>query len=132
MTATTAKPLDLKIARQTGLDCACFNLRKATRLATQLYDEKLRPVGLRATQFPLLVTIRLLGPVSVNELAEELVMDRTTLTRNLKPLERDGLIESRPGSDRRVREVLLSAHGHQVLKRAHPLWQEAQEEVVRS
>ena len=100
-----------------GHVCACFNLRKATRVVTQLYDEALKPAGLRSTQFAVLAATRALGPVSVNQLAEWIVMDRTTLTRNLKPLERDGLIAVRAGDDLRVRQVSLTAKGRKTLER---------------
>lgn len=94
---------------------------------TQLYDEILRPSGLRATQFSLLAAVRLQEPVAVNQLAESAVMDRTTLTRNLKPLEREGLVTVTPGSsDRRRREVSLTAKGAEALAAAYPLWHEAQ------
>ena len=110
----------------TGHVCACFNLRKANRMVTQLYDEALKPAGIRSTQFTLLAATRQLGPISVNKLAEWIVMDRTTLTRNLKPLERDGLIAVRPGDDQRVREVSLTAKGRRTLKCAYPLWESVQ------
>ncbi len=82
--------------------CACLNVRKAARAVTQLYDEVLQPSGLRATQFNLLVAIALAGEAPVTRLADALVMDRTTLTRNLKPLESQGLITIEAGTDRRV------------------------------
>jgi DNA-binding MarR family transcriptional regulator len=74
-------------------NCACFNPRKVARAVTQLYDDALRPAGLRVTQFSLLVVVRMAGPVSVTRLAELTVLDRTTLTRNLELLERQGWIE---------------------------------------
>lgn len=129
---TTETSLPLEAALQTCQSCACFHLRKATRLVTQFYDERLRSTGLRGTQFTLLIAIRLRGPLAVHQLAHSLVMDRTTLTRNLKPLQRQGLIATQVGSDRRVREILLTDEGHRVLKQAHPLWQDAQAEVARS
>ncbi len=110
----------------TGRTCACFSLRKATRMVTQLYDEALKPAGIRATQFMVLVGIGSAGPVSVNQLADGIVMDRTTLTRNLKPLDREGLIAVRPGDDLRVREVSLTAKGRKTLDRAFPLWERVQ------
>ena len=110
--------------------CACFNLRKASRRVTQLYDEILQPSGLLATQFTLLVAIALAGSVTITHLAEELVMDRTTLTRNLKPLERQGLIEIAPGQDQRTRVVTLTASGREALVKAIPLWEQAQASVV--
>ena len=94
---TLTKRISEKKHQNTGNLCACFNLRKAMRTVTHLYDEALKPAGLRATQFTVLASTRNLGPVSVNQLAEKMVMDRTTLTRNLKPLERDGLIAVRQG-----------------------------------
>lgn len=109
--------------------CCCFNLRRASRLVTQIYDETLRPSGIRATQFTLLAMVRGKGSLSVNELAELALTDRTTLTRNLRPLERDGLIETAPGDDQRVREISITAKGERVLGRALPLWERAQERV---
>src|SRR5713226_7185668 len=94
--------VNLATCREMAASCACANLRKATRATTQLYDAMLRPSGLRATQFTLLVATRLIHTAPVTRLAKELGMDRTTLTRNLRLLERQGLIRVRPGRDRRV------------------------------
>ncbi len=112
--------------------CACFNLRKASRAVTQLFDEKLEPSGLLVTQMTILVAISILGSVAISDLAEGLVMDRTTLTRNLKPPEREGLIQINPGHDRRVRVVTLTDKGRSVLAQALPLWQQAQAYIVES
>ncbi|MEH2198616.1 MarR family winged helix-turn-helix transcriptional regulator [Nostoc sp.] len=112
--------------------CACFNLRKASRAVTQLFDEKLEPSGLLVTQLTILVAISILGSVAIGDLAEGLVMDRTTLTRNLKPPEREGLIQINPGEDRRVRVVTLTDKGRSVLAQALPLWQQAQADIVES
>ena len=111
-------------------ECTCFNLRKAARAVTQYYDEVLKPSGLRATQFTLLVAAHNAGPITINRLAERLVMDRTTLTRNLKPLERQRLIQIVSGEDRRTRAVTLTERGHEVLAQALPLWEEAQRQIV--
>ena len=113
------------------LRCTCFNLRKAARAVTQMYDEFLRPSGLRTTQFSLLMLIRGLGPVRITELAEKAVMDRTTLKRNIELLEREGLVRIQPGSDARVREVSLTAAAAERLVEALPLWQRAQAHVTR-
>lgn len=110
--------------------CACFNLRKASRAVTQLYDEILQPSGLLATQFTLLVAISIAGSTTITRLAEDLVMDRTTLTRNLKPLERQGLIEIVPGQDQRTRIVVLTKEGREALAKAISLWEQAQAFVV--
>jgi DNA-binding MarR family transcriptional regulator len=110
--------------------CACANLRKAARAVTQLFDGVLAPSGLKATQFTLLVTSRLMGETTVGELAATMAMDRTTLSRNLKPLVREGLLEVRPGEDGRTRLVRVTPEGERALVDAYPLWQRAQEAVV--
>ena len=112
--------------------CACFNLRKVTRAVTQLYDEMLRPAGLRVTQFSLLVAVRMAGPVGVMRLAEITVMDRTTLTRNLELLQKQGLIEVTAGADRRSRIVTITAEGNAAIAEALPFWKKAQSHVVNS
>jgi DNA-binding MarR family transcriptional regulator len=106
--------------------CTCFNLRKAARAVTQLYDEFLRPANLRATQFSLLGVLAQVGTATITELADAAVMDRTTLKRNLELLEREGLVEIRPGTDARVREVSLTAAAHARLLAALPYWEQAQ------
>lgn len=111
-------------------DCTCFNLRKAARAVTQRYDEFLRPARLRATQFSLLAVLAEAGPVSIGQLAEAAVTDRTTLKRNLELLERDGLVRIRPGTDARVREVSLTPAARKRLAAAIPLWQQAQAHLI--
>ena len=120
-----------KRAAKAGQLCACFNIRKTARVITQLYDEELRPVGLRITQFALLMATWGLEPVTVTHLAKSGVMDRTTLTRNLRPLEKQGLIRIEPGGDRRERQVRLTARGQHALAKAFPLWEKAQARVAR-
>ncbi|MDJ0876718.1 MAG: MarR family winged helix-turn-helix transcriptional regulator [Desulfobacterales bacterium] len=115
-------------ASQISGACACFNLRKSARLVTQLYDHKLRTAGIRATQFTILVAIQAHAPIAIQSLSRIIVMDRTTLARNLKPLERKGLIAITPGTDRRVRLARLTSEGQSVLSQALPLWQAAQAE----
>ena len=114
-----------------GQLCACSNLRKAVRAVSQLYDDAFRPIGLRATQFGLLGAAGMLGPLTINLLAEAIVMDRTTLTRNLRPLEKQGLLRIRFGRDRREREVSITKRGQVVLAKGYPLWKKAQEKVVK-
>lgn len=109
--------------------CTCTNIRKAARVITQYYDDALRPCGLRATQLPLLVKLALADALPLTGLATDLVMDRTTLTRNLKPLEQQGLITTSEGIDRRIRLIHLTDQGRQALTLAFPLWQQAQEQV---
>lgn len=98
-----------------------------------MYEDALRPTGLRATQFSLLVATRLHGVATINRLARALVMDRTTLTRNLKPLEKQGLLRINPGSeDRREREVTLTIAGQDILSKALPLWKQVQQHVTKA
>ena len=127
---TKPKKVRLTSALETGHICACFNLRRASRAVTQYYDEALRPAGLRATQFTLLTALRVRSSISVNDLADRLGMDRTTLTRNLKPLERSGWVEIQAGADKRVREVSITPAGHKILAEAYPHWRRAQESIV--
>ena len=118
--------------REVGRRCACFNLRRVTRAVTQVYDEYLRPTGLRVTQFTVLVALRNLHQSTVNQLADKLVVDRTTLTRNLRPLEDAGLVRTRQGEDRRVREIFLTNAGEAKLQEALPLWRDAQSQMRRA
>ena len=114
------------------LNCTCFGLRKAARAVTQMYDQALKPSGLRATQFSLLAAAEHVGPCGIGELAELLVMDRTTLTRNLKPLLDQGLLESVAGADRRRRPVAITTEGRAALATALPYWREAQVRMTGS
>jgi DNA-binding MarR family transcriptional regulator len=110
--------------------CACSNVRKAARAVTQLYDDVLQPIGLRSTQFTLLVAAALAGEASVTQLSQALVMDRTTLARNLKPLEIQGLLTIGEGTDRRRHLVQLTERGRQALASALPYWEQAQQQVI--
>lgn len=112
--------------------CTCYNLRKATRAITQLYDEILRPSGLRATQFNLLSVIWIMVRVSITRLAEQAVIDRTTLARNLDVLEKQGLVRIEAGEDARVREVSLTPAGYHGLTAALPHWRKAQAIVTKN
>ena len=112
--------------------CVCANLRKAARAVTQVYDDALKPSGLRSTQSNILTVLSLAGPLSISELAQELVMDRTTLARNLKPLEAQGLLMVIPGQDQRVRMVQLTSAGQDVLATTIALREQAQARMVES
>jgi DNA-binding MarR family transcriptional regulator len=90
-------------------DCNCFAVRAAARHISQLYDQFLAPTGLRTTQFSILSKLQRKGPVMINALAREMLMDRTTLGRNILPLERDGLLSIKAAaSDRRAKELHLT------------------------
>jgi DNA-binding MarR family transcriptional regulator len=113
-------------------DCTAASLRRAARALSSLYDAHLAETGLRGTQFSLLVAISLMGEPAVTMLAERLGLDRTTMTRNLAPLVRDGLLEDAAAGDRRVHSVKLTAKGRRTVERALPLWDAAQAEVSRA
>jgi len=114
------------------LPCACASLRRAARAVTQLYDEALRPTGMRITQFTLLKTLASAGPLRQGELGNLLALDSTTLTRTLAPLKAAGWIEIRSGEDRRERLVELTAAGHQQMVRGEEGWAEAQRRMRRA
>jgi len=111
---------------ETPANCTCFDLRRAARAVTKIYDEALKPSGLRSTQFSLLSVVRNNGPIGITELAKMLVMDRTTLTRNLKPLLDQELLLVVDGADRRQRPIALTSRGRDRLAQARPLWLEVQ------
>ncbi|MFQ5625768.1 MAG: MarR family winged helix-turn-helix transcriptional regulator [Methyloligellaceae bacterium] len=115
-------------------DCSCFNLRRAARRVTQIYDHALAPSALKATQFALLAVLDRSEAgegIAMTRLAEKLGTDRTTLTRNLRVVERDGLAAITTGEDTRSRLVVLTEAGRTALKRAAPLWARAQAEMKR-
>lgn len=112
-------------------ECTCANLRKATRVVTQAYDAALQPVGLTATQFTILATLASHGAAPVSRLAEALVTDRTTLTRNLQPLLRKGLVRIAVENDQRVRRVGLTEAGGTALETARPHWEVVQSRIPR-
>jgi DNA-binding MarR family transcriptional regulator len=112
--------------------CVCANLRQAARAVTQHYDDALRPLSLRCTQFTLLAALRQTGPIALTALAELAVLDRTTLARNLTVLRRRGLVRVRPGPDARVRIIELTVAGASLLVRAMPRWRRAQEAMAKS
>ncbi len=107
-------------------------MRKVTRSVTQYFDRFLEPAGIRATQFTLLAALFSTKGKTLTEIAESLVMDRTTLTRNLKPLEKLGLIATVQTLDKRSKAYVLTEKGEQIVERCVPLWQQAQDSVVNS
>jgi DNA-binding MarR family transcriptional regulator len=108
-------------------ECNCFAVRAAARHVTQFYDQFLAPTGLRTTQFSILAKLKQLGPLTINTLARDMVMDRTTLGRNILPLERDGLIRIEgTASDRRAKELHLTKAGEKRLQEALKAWSRAQ------
>ncbi len=123
------RTLEQSFCREVGRRCTCYNLRKAARAVTRLYDEVLRPSGLRATQYSVLMAAYLRGPITLKKLAEVTMTERTTITRNIRVLERKELIRIEQGSDRRERQIRITERGHEALRSAVPLWEKAQERV---
>jgi DNA-binding MarR family transcriptional regulator len=113
-------------------ECTLLNIRQASRAVTQIYDAAFAPIGLTGKQFTLLTAISRMGEPTITRLGEGLVTDRTTLTRNLAPLEREGLVKIEVGSDRRSRIVKITARGSERLSKAYPLWKRTQARIVRA
>jgi DNA-binding MarR family transcriptional regulator len=121
-----------KVLAEEVLDCVSFRLRRAARMVAKRYDDALRPVGLRNTQFSVLGALAYLGETGIGELAIQMATDGTTLTRNLDVLVRRGLIENVPAEDGRVRRVRLTSLGQETLEEALPLWRAAQSKTLKS
>src|SRR5438128_7551314 len=111
--------------------CVCNTLRMVSRAVTQLYDDVLRPSGLRITQFSILATIARMGAANLRQLEYMLAIDQTTLTRSLNLLERDRVIEAVPHPDGRIKAMTLTSKGRKALEAARPLWARAQDKVLR-
>jgi DNA-binding MarR family transcriptional regulator len=114
-----------------ALPCMCASFRRTSRALTQLYEDELRPVGLRGTQFTVLQTLYLAGEVTQGQLGQILAMDSTTLTRTLNIMSRHGWIAKRRGEDRREWRMRLSKAGETQFKQALPHWEKAQTRLRR-
>jgi DNA-binding MarR family transcriptional regulator len=112
-------------------NCACHRVRTAARVVTRAYDEALRPVGLRATQLAVLVAIAADEALSITALAKLMGMDRSTLARNARPLEAEGLIAIGHEGWRRSRALEITRKGRTRLQEAIPLWEQAQQTLQR-
>ena len=111
-------------------ECICTHLRRAARGVSRHHDEALAGFGVNVAQFSLLRHLQRLDRPSITTLAEALGLERSTLGRNLRVLEADGLVALGEGDDQRNRVVLLTAAGKQLLHVAHPAWEQAQKELV--
>ncbi len=119
-------------ARSIASTCTCLRARQVSRALSRLYDEQLRPSGLQISQLSVLVAVTRFGEkgASIGALARALVMERTTLTRNLRPLEKAGLLRvARDPADARGRLVLLTRAGERAIESAYPLWEQGQERL---
>ncbi|WP_440981687.1 MarR family winged helix-turn-helix transcriptional regulator [Shinella sumterensis] len=109
--------------------CHCILLRKASRRVSSYYDEALAPLGVNIAQFSLLRNINRMAPVSLTDLAARVELDRSTVGRNAKVLERMGLVEIRPGKDQREATLLVSEAGKAILREGAPLWDRVQADI---
>lgn len=114
-----------------AMNCQCYKLRRAARKVTRVYDDALRSVGIKVNQCSVLITVSLMGPVSISNLADTLGMERTTVSRNLVPLEIAGFIKLQPGYGR-TRNVLITPEGKSIIKKAKPAWEKAQRQVLET
>ena len=119
-------PAKIAAAPPPEMPCTCARLRRTARRLTQAYDKALKPSGLRLTQYSVLANVARRSGLSVTDLAELLAMDRTTLTRNLRPLGERGWVRIAPGPDRRSRAVEITQAGRLVYQEALPLWRDAE------
>ena len=112
-----------------AVPCLCFALRQASRAVSRLYDEELRGVGLRVTQYSLLQSLRRSGELRQRDLAERTLHDETSLTRGLRPLVEAGWVAVRAGDDRREKWFRITADGEAKLVAARPAWERAQARI---
>jgi DNA-binding MarR family transcriptional regulator len=125
-------PLPFAITVHVRDSCLCLHVQRAARAMARRYDEALRPAGLTSGQFSLMMSLNRPEPPTMGQVAALLAMDRTTLTANLKPLERRGLVRVViDEADRRSRRLRLTSAGRTALAKAMPLWEEAQSETRR-
>ena len=125
--------IDLDLAaKKVQSECMCTRARQATRLLSRIYDDFLRPTGLQITQFTVIIGTARFGErgARIGRLAEKLVTDRTTLTRNIAPLEKGGYVRvARSPDDARVKVIFLTRKGERAIELGMPLWEQAQEGV---
>ena len=115
--------------RLSPAECTCFRVRGAARRVTQIYSRHMAQTGLKISQFSLLGFVAARGPITIGQLSELLATDRTTLTRNLRPLLANGVIERAEAGDKRRHELVATLAGRALFKRALPLWAAAEQEV---
>ena len=111
-------------------NCTCFNIRRVSRVITQFFDAEVRRHGMRPTQTPILGALQAKSGWGMAELSEWLGMERTTLLRNLRPLQRDGLVRAKGGGRGGHVELEITAKGHAVVAKTLPAWRAAQAKVV--
>jgi len=112
-------------------NCVCFNLRRVTRIVTQYFDAEMRRHGIRSTQGTLLSALHITGTSTMADLSEFLGMERTTLLRNIRPLQRDGLVSIDGGGQGGFVELSLTTKGRKLVEKLSPAWDSAQQAAVR-
>lgn len=128
MHTAMSKELDFSVTE----NCVCFNLRWVTRVMTQFFEAELRRQGIRATQSPILLALNAKDSWNMAELSDWLGMERTTLVRNLQPLQRDGLVTADGGGRGRRVELAITAKGRKQVEKFMPAWRAAQSAVVKT
>ena len=129
---STRDQLPLALTHQVRDNCLCLHVQRAARALARRFDEALRPVGLTQGQFSLLMSLNRPEPPSIGEVSKLLALDRTTLTANLKPLQRRGLVKVKvDAADKRGRRLILTAAGRAVLVAAAPIWKRAHAQTER-
>jgi DNA-binding MarR family transcriptional regulator len=132
MTRSEPASVSFEVTREVAHACLCLHAQRAARTLARRFDDALRPLGLTSGQFSLLMSLNRPEPPAVGSVADLLAMDRTTLTANLKPLRRRGLLRSIPDlADRRVRRLELTATGMDLLAAAFPVWRREHAAVER-
>ena len=111
--------------------CLCHHIRRTARAVTRRFDSAFLPLGIKSSQYNILVAIAALAPVVTSDVAEALAMDRTTLSRNLGPLRRAGYLDTIAGGGRRPETLALSAAGRVLLRKASTLWQQTQRDLTQ-
>jgi DNA-binding MarR family transcriptional regulator len=124
-----------QLARKIAKECPGMRIRQASRLLTRVYDESLRPLSIQESQLSVICAVAIFGEngATMGALADALVMDRTTLTRNVVPLEKAGLLRvARSAEDARTRLIVLTKAGERMIESAYPLWEEAQKRIRKT
>ncbi|MGB7097602.1 MAG: MarR family winged helix-turn-helix transcriptional regulator [Xanthobacteraceae bacterium] len=129
---STRDELPLALTHQVRDNCLCLHVQRASRALARRFDDALRPVGLTQGQFSLLMSLNRPEPPGIGEVSGLLALDRTTLTANLKPLQRRGLVKVKvDAADKRGRRLILTAAGRAVLVAAAPIWKRAHAQTER-
>ncbi len=123
------RPDGKAIAREIGGDCVAVRARMLSRVVTAVYDEALRPLGLRVSQLNILVAVALNGPMRPAEISRLLYLEQSTLSRNLSVLRRQGWLATEAGEDDRSQTIAITRKGVALLEKARPPWKQAERKI---